>query len=107
MEVIQAEVNFQAFVREQWEPLPAPVVDSASTNHACLLCRAVFFFNFHAWSAHAAKVHKYRSRARRLAQGLRCQACAMSFSVLAEYRRHFAGVANLLPGYRGGFLGVV
>ena len=83
----RAEVLFQACARGLWDSVPRPVVDSSATEHACLLCR-IAFYDCHAWSAHAAKVHRYRSRARRLAQGIRCQACATTFSQVAQHRRH-------------------
>ena len=103
----KAEVMFQACARRLWDPVPSPVVDSSATEHACLLCR-IAFYDCHSWSAHAAKVHGFRSRARRLAQGVRCQECATTFSQVIQHRRHLqvslrccqaveAGIDGLYP----------
>ncbi|OLP88180.1 hypothetical protein AK812_SmicGene30510 [Symbiodinium microadriaticum] len=84
---IRAQAAYQSMVRSCWEATPKPVVPCDEIVHACLCCR-VAFANCHAWSAHAAKVHGFRSKARRLAQGLRCQACAALFPMHRQYRRH-------------------
>ena len=51
----QAEAHFQVLVRKVWEPLPTPVVDCDSVDHACLIC-GFAFADCQAWSAHVAKV---------------------------------------------------
>ena len=84
---IRAHAAYQHMARSCWEATPKPVVSCDELVHACLCCR-VAFANCHAWSAHAAKAHGFRSKARRLAQGLRCQACAAVFPMHRQYRRH-------------------
>ena len=101
----RAEVAFQNFARALWDPVPCPVVDSTATAHACLLCR-VAFYDCHAWSAHAAKVHRYRSRARRLADGVRCQACATTFALNIQYRRHLQVSLRCCQAVEEGFAGL-
>ena len=100
---VQAVALYQSAVRHIWDPLPAPVVACQDSEHACLLC-GVAFANCHAWSAHAAKVHHYRSRARRLAVGVRCQACAMRFSLNVQYRRHLQVSLRCCQALEGGLV---
>ncbi|CAE7595453.1 unnamed protein product, partial [Symbiodinium sp. CCMP2456] len=84
---LRAMARFQAFCRQHWDPVPPPVVDVEVATHACLLC-SVAFFDFHSWSAHAARTHGYRSRARRFAAGLTCRACGVRFATLVRHQRH-------------------
>ncbi|CAE7500106.1 hypothetical protein AK812_SmicGene41735 [Symbiodinium microadriaticum] len=84
---LQAVAAFQTFCRSRWHAMPPAVVDVETAQHACLVCR-IAFFDFHSWSAHAAKTHGYRSRANRHAVGLRCRACGAVMPSLASHRRH-------------------
>ena len=82
-----AQACFQRFERSIWSAMPAPTAAVELAEHACLLC-GIAFFDFQSWASHSARVHGYRSRARRFATGLRCQACGALFATVARYRCH-------------------
>eukprot|EP00439_Symbiodinium_sp_Y106_P031366 s764_g3.t1 len=67
--------------------MPPEAVEVASAEHACLLC-GIAFYDCHSWSAHAVRAHKFRSKAVRLAVGLRCRACGARFATLKRHQRH-------------------
>ena len=112
LDKLRCEAALQTFARRSFAPVPKPVVSLEEARHACLQCR-VAFYNFHAWSGHAARVHGYRSRARRFASGTRCQACGTFLHTLPRYRRHLQtstrccqaielGVPGLFPVFEDG-----
>ncbi|CAE7523919.1 unnamed protein product [Symbiodinium sp. CCMP2456] len=84
---LRACAHYQLWCRVLWAPAPAPEVEVEVAQHMCLVC-GIAFFDFHAWSAHAARVHKYRSRAVRYTQGKQCRACCMRFPTVIRHRRH-------------------
>ena len=84
---MQACAHFQLFCRRHWPAAPEPEVAPEVAQHMCLLCNKAFF-DFHAWSAHAARTHKYRARCIRFAEGRRCRACGTSFPTALRHRRH-------------------
>ena len=102
---IQAKARFQRFVRDHWERLPSPVVEVPATTHACLECR-IAFAGCHAWSAHAARVHGYRSKSRRFAVGRRCQACGAIFPTHRQYQRHLQIYPRCCQAIEFGFGGL-
>ncbi|CAE7639799.1 BPM2 [Symbiodinium sp. CCMP2456] len=79
--------TFQCFCRQHWSPAPVAPLSVEVATHACLLC-SIAFYDFHSWSAHAARSHGYRSRSRRFAQGLTCRACGVKFATLRRHQRH-------------------
>ena len=84
---LQACAHFQLFCRRTWAPAPEPEVVIEHAQHMCLICN-IAFFDFHAWSAHAARAHGYQARCVRFAQGKRCRACGMVFPTAIRHRRH-------------------
>ena len=84
---LEAISAFQQFCRGAWTPMPPEAVEVASAEHACLLC-GIAFYDCHSWSAHAVRAHKFRSKAVRLAVGLRCRACGARFATLKRHQRH-------------------
>ncbi|CAE7719234.1 unnamed protein product, partial [Symbiodinium sp. CCMP2456] len=84
---LESLAAFQCFCRQYWSPVPVAPVSVEVATHACLIC-AVAFFDFHSWSAHAARSHGYRSRSRRFAHGLTCRACGVKFATLRRHQRH-------------------
>ena len=102
---ITAQARYQRFVRDHWERLPAPVVEVPAATNACLECR-VAFAGCHAWSAHAARVHGYRSKSRRFAVGRRCQACGAIFPTHRQYQRHLQIYPRCCQAIEQGFEGL-
>ena len=84
---MRACARFQLFCRQQWASMPPATVEVETATQACLLC-GIAFFDFHSWSAHAARAHGYRARSKRYAVGTRCRACGAGFPSLTSHRRH-------------------
>ena len=83
----QACAHFQTFCRRTWPQAPPPAVEPEIAQHMCLLCN-IAFFDFHSWSAHAARKHQYRARCIRFTEGRRCRACGTCFPTVLRHRRH-------------------
>ncbi|CAE7237351.1 unnamed protein product [Symbiodinium sp. CCMP2456] len=103
----RAEADFFGCVRSCWQPVSPRLVAITDAMHCCIPCKTAFA-DFQAWAAHAARTHKYRSRASRVAKGVRCCACGATYSKHARLVRHLQmfprccqavahGVADLLP----------
>ena len=82
-----AEADVQDCLRLCWPQLASARCVFRDVEHACVPCK-IAFADFQAWAAHAAKTHKYRSRARRYARGVRCQACGAVFAQHIRLVRH-------------------
>ena len=82
-----AEADMQDCLRQCWPRLADERCSIGTAVHACVPCKMAFA-DFQSWAAHAAKAHKYRSRASRCACGVRCQACGAVFAQHIRLVRH-------------------